>query len=52
VFQEFRRTPCHDEVVRIADQMHFGALGSLGVWRGVGFEQFFESVQSQVCNDR
>ena len=52
VFQEVVRTPCNDEVVRIADQIHFGALGSFGVWRVVGFEQFFESVQSQVCHYR
>src|SRR5438874_13354569 len=33
VFQEFRRTPCNDEVVRIADQIHFGALGASRVRR-------------------
>src|SRR5215510_8166740 len=28
------------------------ALGSFGIGRVVGFEQFFESVQSQVCDHR
>jgi hypothetical protein len=44
VFQEFIRTPSNDEVVAIADQIHLGALGSFGIGRVVGFEQFFESV--------
>ena len=52
VCQEFRRTPCHDEVVRIADQMHFGALGAFRVRWVVGFEQFFQAVQCQIGDHR
>jgi hypothetical protein len=52
VFQEVIRTARNDEIVAIADQIHLGALGAFGIGRVVGFEQFFESVQSQVCDHR
>ena len=32
--------------------MHFGVLGSFGVGRVEGFEQFFQSVQSQIFHHR
>jgi len=52
VFQECVCTPCHEEVVTGADQMHFGALGTFGVRWVVGFEQLFQAVQSQIGKHR
>ena len=43
---------CNDEVVRIADQIHFGALGAFRVRWVVGFEQFFQAVQCQIGDHR